>query len=139
MARMKVVYSTARARLLRISLRAVQVLALGMVGLAVWVLARLSTGETDSQQGTSVLYSIILLLQGGFLVAVARRGLRQLPHRGAAARLWCLITGGLTLLASVPLLRSPIGIAAVFVGLFVLTTALRTDPQEPESATGAPQ
>lgn len=135
---MQVIYSAERARILRISLRAVQVLALGMVGLALWLLARVFT-EAGTEQQTSLMYALILLLQGGVLLALARWCLRRLPQRGTDARLWCLMTGGLTLLASVPLLRSIIGIAAVFVGLFVLTTALRTDPQEPGSAAGPAQ
>jgi len=122
----QVVYSEPRARLLRLSLRAVQVLAGAMALLALYVLIR-SPADAQQSRGTALLYAVVLLLQGAVLVMVARRGLRQLPHRGTDARLWCLTTAGLTLLSALPVLTTLLGIAAVFVGLFVLTTALRRD------------
>lgn len=127
---MQVVYSEPRARLLRVALRAVQVLAAAMALLAVYMVVRALTQETGPRQDTSLLYAATLLLQGAVLVTVARWGLRQLPNRGTDARMWCLIVGGLTLLSALPLLTTLVGIAAVFVGLFVLTTAIRKDAEQ---------
>lgn len=127
---MQVVYSEPRARLLRGSLRAVQVLAAAMGLLAVYIVVRAVTGETGQSQGTALLYAVTLLLQGAVLATVARWGLRQLPNRGTDARMWCLIVGALTLLSALPVLTTLVGIAAVFVGLFVLTTAIRKDAEQ---------
>lgn len=127
---MQVVYSEPRARLLRAALRAVQVLAAAMALLAVYMVVRVLTEETGETQDTALLYAVTLLLQGAVLVTVARWGLRQLPNRGTDARMWCLIVGGLTLLSALPVLTTLVGIAAVFVGLFVLTTAIRKDAEQ---------
>lgn len=126
---MQVVYSEQRARLLHLALLAVQVLAGVMGVLAVWVLVRGFTGDAGDTQDTALLYAVTLLLQGGVLFTVTRWGLRRLPGRGTDARMWCLIVGVMTLLSAVPLLSSLVGIAAVFVGLFLITTAFGKDPE----------
>jgi len=125
----QVVYSEQRARLLHLALLAVQVLAGVMGVLAVWVLVRGFTGDAGDTQDTALLYAVTLLLQGGVLFTVTRWGLRRLPGRGTDARMWCLIVGVMTLLSAVPLLSSLVGIAAVFVGLFLITTAFGKDPE----------
>ena len=126
---MQVVYSEQRARLLRRTLRAVQVLGLVMVLLAVGVVVTTLTGDVTDGRDTKLLYAIVLFLQGPALVAIAHWSLRRLPRRDTDTRVWCLSTAGFTLLSSLPLLSSLLGIAVVFVGLFLLTLAFVKDAE----------
>jgi hypothetical protein len=119
------VYSEARARLLRVCMHVVQGLAAVMVALAVWFFA-VTLGDGGGTAG--FLFVMVLLIQAGVLVTMTVWTLRRLPKRSPDARAWCLTTACLTLLASVPLLTMPFGIVVVFVGIFLLTLALRTDP-----------
>ena len=132
---MKVVYSEQRARVLRVSLRVVQGLAVAMVALAAYVLVRTFTDADTQARGASVLYALVLTLQAGVLATIARWTLRRLPDRGPVARFWCFLTAGVTLLASLPLLINLLGIVVVFVGIFLLTLALRTDQAQQPGGT----
>ncbi|MGI8645898.1 MAG: hypothetical protein ACR2JD_06235 [Nocardioides sp.] len=136
---MKVVYSEERTRVLKFTLRAVQGLALGMAVVAVWVLVRAFTDASDSAREATILYATVLALQAGVLVTVARWSIRRLPERGTDARTWCLTTGGLTLFSAVPLLTNILGIVVIFVGIFLVSLALRTDRAEPSAAGGVGQ
>jgi NADH:ubiquinone oxidoreductase subunit 2 (subunit N) len=130
----RVVYSEQRARVLRVSLRVVIGLAVAMVAVAAYVLARTFTdvtGDTLETREAAILYVIVLVVQAGVLVTIARWALKRLPDRSSDARFWCLMTAGLTLLASLPLLTNLLGIVVVFVGIFLLTSALRTDRVQP--------
>lgn len=127
MERVQIVYSEPRTRLLGFSLRAVQVLATVMGLLAAWVLVRAYDGETGGTSNTALLYAAALVLQAAVLFTVARWALRRLPGRSTDARLWCLIAGGLTLFSALPVVSTLVGIATVFVGLFLLTLALGKD------------
>jgi hypothetical protein len=129
----KVVYSEQRARVLRVCLRVVQGLALVMAVLAAYVLVRTFTDVDVDAREVAVLYVLVLTLQAGALAAVARWALKRLPDRGTDARLWCLMTAGLTLLSSLPLLANILGIVVIFVGIFLLTLALRTDRVQPRT------
>jgi hypothetical protein len=121
------VYSEQRERVLRVSLRVVQGLALMMAVVAVYVLVRLFIDVDAGAREATILYVVVLCLQAGVLATVVRWTLRRLPDRGPDARTWCLTTAGLTLLASLPLLSNILGIVVIFVGLFLLTLSLRTD------------
>jgi hypothetical protein len=121
------VYSEQRARLLGISLRAVQGLALMMTVVAAWVVVGLFTGLENTAREAAILYVMVLVMQAAVLVTITRWTLQRLPGRGRDARSFCLTTAGLTLLASLPLLTNILGIVVVFVGIFLLTLALRTD------------
>lgn len=134
---MKVVYSEQRARVLGVSRRIVQGLAVAMVALAAYVLVRTITDADTQACRASVLYALVLTLQAGVLATIARWTLRRLPDRGPDARFWCLLTAGVTLLASLPLLINLLGIVVVFVGIFLLTLALRTDQAQQPGGTDA--
>jgi uncharacterized membrane protein YhaH (DUF805 family) len=121
------VYSEQRARIIGVTLRCVQGLALAMVVVALYVLVRLFTDADSSAREAGLLLVIVLLLQAAVLATVVRWTLRRLPDRTADARTWCLTTAGLTLLGSLPLLTNIFGIIAIFLGLFLLTTSLRRD------------
>ena len=121
------VYSEQRERVLRVSLRVVQGLALMMAVVAAYVLVRLFIDVDAGAREATILYVVVLCLQAGVLATVVRWTLRRLPDRGPDARTWCLTTAGLTLLASLPLLSNILGIVVIFVGLFLLTLSLRTD------------
>jgi len=135
----EVVYSEQRATVLRVTLRAVQVLALGMGVLAVWVLVRAMEDASSSAREATILYATVLALQAGVLATVARWTIRRLPQRSADARTWCLTTGGLTLLSSVPLLTNLLGIIVIFAGIFLVSLAVRTDRVAPGTAGGVGQ
>jgi len=135
----KVVYSEQRAKVLRVTLRAVQGLALGMAVVAGWVLVRAFTDVSDSAREATILYASVLALQAGVLATVARWTIRRLPLRNTDARTWCLTTGTLTLISSVPLLTNILGIVVIFVGIFLVSLALRTDRAEPSAAQGVRQ
>jgi hypothetical protein len=121
------VYSEARARLLRISIRVVQVLAGTMVAIAAWFLV-VSLRDEGEARTAGILFVMVLVVQAAVLATMTVWTLRRLPLRSRDARTWCLSTACLTLLASIPLLTIPFGIVVVFVGIFLLTLALRTDP-----------
>ncbi len=126
----EVVYSEQRARLLRLTLRVVMVLVAVMVAAGVWAVVGIATGEDPEVQARGILVAIVLGLQSTVLLGATLRSLRLLPGRGPSARFWCSLTGGLTMLASLPLVTNLIGLLVVFVGIFLLTLALRTDPVE---------
>jgi hypothetical protein len=130
----KVVYSEQRARVLRVSLRVVQGLALAMAAVAAYVLVRTFTDAAVEAREAAILYVLVLTLQAGVLATIARWALKRLPDRSTDARFWCLMTAGLTLLASLPLLTNILGIVVIFVGIFLLTLALRTDRVQPGPA-----
>ena len=126
---MKVVYSEQRARLLRLTLRVVMVLVALMAAGGVWAVVG-AAGEDAEVQARSILVALVLGLQSAVLLLAVVRSLRQLPGRGPSARFWCSLTGGLTMLASLPLITNILGLLVVFVGIFLFTLALRTDPAE---------
>ena len=136
---MRVVYSEQRARVLRISLRVVIGLAVAMAAVAAYVLVRTFTDVTVETREAAILYVVVLVVQAGVLVTMARWALKRLPDRSSDARFWCLMTAGLTLLASLPLLTNLLGIVVVFVGIFLLTLALRTDGVQPGTPAGPAQ
>jgi hypothetical protein len=127
----RVVYSEQRARVLRVSLRVVIGLAVAMVAVAAYVFVRTFSDVTVEAREAAILYVVVLVVQAGVLVTIARWALKRLPDRSSDARFWCLMTAGLTLLASLPLLTNLLGIVVVFVGIFLLTLALRTDRVQP--------
>ena len=129
-----IVYSEQRERVLRVTLRVVQGVALGMVVVAAYVLVRTFTDVADTARTAALLYVVVLLLQAGVLGTITRWTLHRLPDRSRDARTWCLTTAGLTLLSSLPLLNNILGIVVIFVGIFLLTLALRTDRVEPRPA-----
>ena len=130
----EIVYSEQRERVLRVTLRVVQGVAVGMAVVGVYVVVRIFTDVSDTARTAALLYAIVLLLQAGVLVTIARWTLRRLPDRTRDARTWCLTTAGLTLFSSVPLLNNILGIVVIFVGIFLLTLSLRTDRVEPRAA-----
>ncbi len=123
----RLVYSEERARLLRISIHVVQGLAVVMVALAVWFFVVSLRDDTESR-AAGFLFVMVLVIEAAVLVTMTVWTLRRLPTRSRDARAWCLTTACLTLFASIPLLTIPFGIVVVFVGIFLLTLALRTDP-----------
>ena len=133
---MKVVYSEQRAQILRVTLRVVQALAVAMLALAAYVLVRTFTDADAQARQAPLLFALVLTLQAGVLATMVRWTLRRLPDRNRDARFWCLSTAVLTLFASLPLLVNLLGIVVIFVGLFLLTLALRTDPVEHSGGTG---
>jgi NADH:ubiquinone oxidoreductase subunit 2 (subunit N) len=135
----KVVYSEQRARVLRVGLRVVIGLAVAMAAVAAYVLVRTFTDVTVESREAAILYVVVLVVQAGVLVTMARWALKRLPDRSSDARFWCLMTAGLTLLASLPLLTNLLGIVVVFVGIFLLTLALRTDRVQPGAPAGPAQ
>jgi hypothetical protein len=134
-----IVYSEQRERVLRVTLRVVLGVAVGMALLAAYVLFRTFTDVSDTAREAAVLYVVVLLLQAAVLVTVVRWTLRRLPQRGPDARAWCLTTACLTLLSSLPLLTNILGIVVIFVGIFLLTLALRTDRVRPSTAEDSGQ
>ena len=123
----RLVYSEERARLLRISIHVVQGLAAVMIALAVWFFVVSLRDDSDAQTA-GFLFVMVLVIEAAVLITMTVWTLQRLPARSSDARAWCLTTACLTLFASIPLLTIPFGIVVVFVGIFLLTLALRTDP-----------
>ena len=123
----RLVYSKERARLLRISIHVVQGLAAVMIALAVWFFV-VSLRDDSEAKTAGFLFVMVLVIEAAVLVTMTVWTLQRLPQRSRDARTWCLTTACLTLFASIPLLTIPFGIVVVFVGIFLLTLALRTDP-----------
>ena len=131
---MRVVYTEQRERQLRITLRMVQGLVVLMAVGAVWSIVRFFTTEDARQQATAVVFALFLICRPGCSSSCTRRALVRLPGRGTNARLWCVLTGALTMLASLPFLTIAPGSSVLFVGLFLVTLAAMVDA--PGSAGG---
>lgn len=121
------IYSEQRARLITMTLRCVQGLALAMIGLAVFAVIRTFGTPGDPARQSVLLFFLLLLIQAGVLLRVVFWALRRLPGRGADARTWSLATGVLVLVSSLPLITNLLGIVAVFLGLLLLSLALPRD------------
>ena len=121
------VYSPERTRVLGIALRVVQVLAVAMVALGVVVVVGVFADPDLATRQTELLFVLVLWMQGGVLFTVARWARHRLPVRTRDTRAWCIGVAVVTLLSSLPLLSNLLGFVTLFVGLFVLTSALRVD------------
>ncbi len=126
----KTVYSEQRTRVITGTLRCVQGLALAMIGLAVYALLRTFSNVGDPARQSALLLVILLLIQAGVLLRVTYWTLRRVPARGVDARTWSLATSGLVLVSSLPIITNILGIIAVALGLFLVTTALPRDRKQ---------
>ncbi len=67
---------------------------------------------------------VFLFLPGMVVFFTARSARRRLKEQVVSARLFSVLTGVFTLLASLPLLATVFGVVGVVAGLFTLTAAL---------------
>ena len=117
---------------LRVGLVIVQCLAALMVVFAVAIVVVAFRGDDPSARtGALKVAFAFILLPAVVLFYTARSARARLFVHARSAKLYCVLAGVFTVMASLPLLRGIAGMLLLVVGLFVLTAAVLYRWKEP--------